>query len=186
MGGISCYPGIVLEPRFTTRAQLYLFFHDLDQKCLPFAIDVGTKAVVAGIDKDPEAHGGQEENINIVAVTWRIGMLSALASGYGTVRQRVTRWILLNEDGIRISMDGKGRWRDNVMIERLWRTLKYESIYPHAFETGGEVRQGLKRWIDFYNTRRRLHFSLDDRPPDEAYWQIYRPGYTGPSISLAV
>jgi putative transposase len=50
--------------------------------------------------------------------------------------------------GIRISMDGKGRWVDIVMIERLWRSLKYECIYLHAFEVGSEVRQGLKHWID--------------------------------------
>jgi len=85
---------------------------------------------------------------------------------------------------LRISMDGKGRWMDNVMIERLWRSLKYECIYLHAFETGSEVRQGLKRWIDFYNTR-RPHSSLDDKTPDEAYWQKPRPGYAGPALRLA-
>jgi putative transposase len=85
---------------------------------------------------------------------------------------------------IRISMDGKGRWMDNVMIERLWRSLKYECIYLHAYETGSEVRQGLKHWIDLYNTR-RPHSSLDDRTPDEAYWQKPRPGYIGPTLQLA-
>lgn len=85
---------------------------------------------------------------------------------------------------IRISMDGKGRWMDNVMIERLWRSLKYECIYLNAFETGTEVRQGLKYWIDFYNAR-RPHSRLDDRTPDEAYWQKPRPGFAGPSIQLA-
>jgi putative transposase len=90
---------------------------------------------------------------------------------------------LKNAD-IRISMDGKGRWMDNIMIERLWRSLKYECIYLHAFETGSEVRQGLKRWIDFYNMR-RPHSSLDDRTPYEAYWNKPRPGYAGPVIKLA-
>ena len=91
---------------------------------------------------------------------------------------------VLKDAGIRISMDGKGRWMDNVMIERLWRSLKYECIYLHAFETGSEVRQGLNRWIDFYNTQ-RPHSSLDDKTPDEAYWQKARPGYAGPIIKLA-
>ena len=91
---------------------------------------------------------------------------------------------VLKDAGIRISMDGKGRWMDNVMIERLWRSLKYECIYLHAFESGSEVRQGLKHWIDFYNTR-RPHSSLDDRTPDEAYWEKPRPGYAGPVIKLA-
>jgi len=85
---------------------------------------------------------------------------------------------------IRISMDGKGRWMDNVMIERLWRSLKYESIYLHAYEGGSEVRQGLRHWIDQYNTS-RPHSSLDDRTPDEAYWQKPRPGYAGPALQLA-
>ncbi|MCK4509838.1 MAG: integrase core domain-containing protein, partial [Desulfuromonadales bacterium] len=91
---------------------------------------------------------------------------------------------VLNSANIRISMDGKGRWVDNVMIERLWRSLKYECIYLHAFETGSEVRQGLKHWIDFYNTQ-RPHSSLDDKTPDEAYWRKPRPGYAGPSLRLA-
>ena len=91
---------------------------------------------------------------------------------------------VLKEAGVRISMDGKGRWTDNVMIERLWRSLKYECIYLHAFETGSEVRQGLKRWFDLYNTR-RPHSSLDDKTPDEAYWQRPRPGYAGPTLPLA-
>jgi putative transposase len=91
---------------------------------------------------------------------------------------------VLKAAGIRISMDGKGRWMDNVMIERLWRSLKYECIYLHAFETGSEVRQGLKHWIELYNFR-RPHSSLDGRTPDEAYWQKPRPGYTGSAIKLA-
>lgn len=92
--------------------------------------------------------------------------------------------VALKDAGIRISMDGKGRWMDNVMIERLWRSLKYECIYLHAFEVGSEVRQGLKNWIDFYNVH-RPHSSLDDKTPDEAYWQKPRPGYVGPIIKMA-
>jgi putative transposase len=85
----------------------------------------------------------------------------------------------LKDADIRISMDGKGHWRDNIMIERLWHSLKYECIYLHAFETGREV----KRWIEFYNTR-RMHSKLDDRTPDEAYWRKPRPGYTGRFLQL--
>lgn len=70
------------------------------------------------------------------------------------------------------------------MIERLWRSLKYECICLHAFETGSEVREGLKHWIDFYNTR-RSHSRLDDRTPDEAYWNKPRPGSAEPAIKLA-
>ena len=67
-----------------------------------------------------------------------------------------------------ISMDGRGRWMDNVFIERLWRSLKYECVYLHAFETGSELRAGLLRWVGYYNTR-RPHSTLAGRTPDEAY-----------------
>lgn len=82
----------------------------------------------------------------------------------------------LKDAGVRISMDGKGRWMDNVMIERLWRTLKYECVYLNAFETGSEARKGIGRWVEQYNTR-RPHSSLDDRTPYEAYFGLDRQGY---------
>ena len=69
---------------------------------------------------------------------------------------------------VRISMDGRGRWMDNVFIERLWRSLKYECVYLHAFETGSELRAGLTRWISYYNAR-RPHSTLSGHTPDEAY-----------------
>jgi putative transposase len=74
----------------------------------------------------------------------------------------------VKDAGILISMDGKGRWVDNVMIERLWRSLKHECVYLHAFETGSALKKGISHWIDFYNTR-RPHSSLAGRTPDEAY-----------------
>ena len=61
---------------------------------------------------------------------------------------------LLKGAGVRISMDGRGRWMDNVFIERLWRSLKYECVYLNAFETGSEARQGIGHWIDLYNSER--------------------------------
>lgn len=75
---------------------------------------------------------------------------------------------VLKEAGVRISMDSKGRWMDNIMIERLWRSLKYECVYLHAFETGSEAKAGIGRWVSFYNEH-RPHSSLDDQTPDEAY-----------------
>jgi putative transposase len=78
---------------------------------------------------------------------------------------------LLTEAGVRISMDGRGRWMDNVFIERLWRSLKYECVYLHAFETGSELRAGLARWFSYYNGR-RPHSSLCGLTPDEAYEAI--------------
>jgi len=75
---------------------------------------------------------------------------------------------VLQRAGVRISMDGRGRWMDNVFIERLWRSLKYECVYLHAFETGSELRAGLSSWISYYNAQ-RPHSALAGRTPDEAY-----------------
>ena len=75
---------------------------------------------------------------------------------------------VLQEAGIRISMDGKGRWMDNVFIERLWRSLKYECVYLSEFATGSQARTGIGLWMDFYD-RRRPHSALNDRTPQEAY-----------------
>lgn len=64
-------------------------------------------------------------------------------------------WIeALSDAKIKISMDGKGRWIDNRMIERLWRSLKYECVYLHAFETGSEVKAGIRKWLAYYNAER--------------------------------
>jgi putative transposase len=76
---------------------------------------------------------------------------------------------LLQGHGIRISMDGKGCWRDNVFVERLWKTIKYEEVYLHAYDSVSEARQALCRYITFYNTR-RPHSSLDGKTPDTVYF----------------
>ena len=68
---------------------------------------------------------------------------------------------------IKISMDGKGRWMDNVFIERLWRSLKFECVFWKAFETGSEARTGIGRWIGYYNVD-RPHSALAGATPDEA------------------
>jgi len=85
---------------------------------------------------------------------------------------------VLSNAKVKISMDGRGRWMDNVFIERLWRSVKYECVYLHAFETGSELRQGLAKWISFYNTR-RPHSQFDGRTPDEVYFQIATPPSPG-------
>ena len=86
---------------------------------------------------------------------------------------------VLQAAGVQISMDGQGRWMDTIFIERLWRTLKYECIYLHAFETGSDTRRGLSRWVNHYN-HDRPHSSLEDRTPDEAYRSIDPLTGTGP------
>ncbi len=70
---------------------------------------------------------------------------------------------------VSISMDGKGAWRDNVFVERLWRSVKYEEVYLHAYDSVSEARVSLGRYLAFYNER-RPHSSLDGRTPDEAYF----------------
>jgi putative transposase len=77
---------------------------------------------------------------------------------------------LLLGNAIAISMDGKGAWRDNVFVERLWRSVKYEEVYLRAYDSVGEARAALGRYLDFYN-RKRPHSSLDARTPDHAYFE---------------
>lgn len=76
---------------------------------------------------------------------------------------------LLQGHGIRVSRDGKGRWVDNVFIERLWKSVKYEEVYLHAYDSVAEARQGLRRYFQFYNER-RPHSSLDGKTPDRVYF----------------
>jgi putative transposase len=76
--------------------------------------------------------------------------------------------------GIAISMDGKGAWRDNVFVERLWRTIKYEEVYLHAYESVPEARAAIARYLTFYNAR-RPHSSLDRQTPDQAYFNASQP-----------
>ena len=78
---------------------------------------------------------------------------------------------------IKISMDGKGAWRDNVFVERLWKSVKYEEVYLRAYDSVGEARASLGRYLDFYNSK-RPHSSLGRKTPDEAY-------FTPATIALA-
>ena len=83
--------------------------------------------------------------------------------------QRFTEVLL--ERGIRVSMDGKGRCMDNVLVERLWRCLKYEEVYLKAYDTVAEARAGIGAWFRFYN-QERPHQALDYRTP----WQTFQKG----------
>lgn len=91
---------------------------------------------------------------------------------------------VLHEAGVRISMDGRGRWMDNVFIERLWRSCKYECVYIHAFETGSELRAGLFKWILYYNGQ-RPHSALAGHTPDEAYGHQNPSPYPGLAPGMA-
>ena len=76
---------------------------------------------------------------------------------------------VLLQHGVAISMDGRGAWRDNVFVERLWRSVKYEEVYLRAYDSVSEARNSIGRYLAFYN-HRRPHSSLDRRTPDEAYF----------------
>jgi putative transposase len=76
---------------------------------------------------------------------------------------------LLQDNGIAISMDGRGSWRDNVFIERLWRSVKYEEVYLRAYDSVAQARASLGRYLGFYNGK-RPHSSLATRTPDQAYF----------------
>lgn len=84
-------------------------------------------------------------------------------------------WIsAVEQSGARVSMDGKGRWMDNVFIERLWRSLKYEDLRLWSYGSVAEVKSRIGRWMDFYN-HRRIHQALDYQRP----WEHYRPEHPG-------
>ena len=79
-------------------------------------------------------------------------------------------WITtLTEADVKISMDGRGRYLDNIFIERLWRSLKQEAVYLHELQDGFQAKRVIKDWIRFYNTE-RPHTALDKRTPDDAFF----------------
>jgi len=81
---------------------------------------------------------------------------------------------VLKDAEIAISMDGKGAWRDNVFVERLWRTIKYEEVYLRAYAGVTEARASIGRYLGFYNDK-RPHSSLGGRTPDQAYINVATP-----------
>ena len=76
---------------------------------------------------------------------------------------------LLKDNGIQISMDGKGCWRDNVFVERLWKSVKYEEVFLKAYDSVADAKAGLGGYLTFYNTR-RPHSALDGKTPDTIYF----------------
>ncbi len=101
------------------------------------------------------------------ALAW-YGPPEILNTDQGSQFTSVAFLTALQDAKIAISMDGKGAWRDNIFVERLWRTIKYEEVYLRAYRSVSEARRGLGRYLAFYN-RRRPHSSLGGQTPDQAY-----------------
>ena len=102
------------------------------------------------------------------------GRLEIMNTGQGSQFTSIDFIKALTDADIKISMDGKGAWRDNVFVERLWRTIKYEEVYLRAYVSVSEARAGIGRYLEFYNTR-RPHSSLGGRTPDQAYLNQPKP-----------
>ena len=99
----------------------------------------------------------------------RHGKPEIFNTGQGSQFTGATFTGMLADNGIAISMDGKGAWRDNVFVERLWRSVKYEEVYLRAYDSVSDARNSIGRYLDFYNCR-RPHSSLDGSTPDQAYF----------------
>ncbi len=91
----------------------------------------------------------------------------------------------LEAAGVRVSMDGRGRWLDNVFIERLWRSLKYEEVYLKGYADGREARAGIAAWIAFYNGR-RPHQALNDRTPMAVWREGIAGGAGGDAVDMTL
>ena len=98
----------------------------------------------------------------------RYGRPEIFNTDLGSKFTRVEFTQLLKDNGIAISMDGKGCWRDNVFVERLWKSFKYEEVYMNAYETMGAARSGIGRYLEFYNSR-RPHSTLTAVRPMSAF-----------------
>lgn len=106
-------------------------------------------------------------------LAWRVSITMEADFCLEAVAEALAKYgkpeIFNTDHGIAISMDGKGSWRDNVFVERLWRSVKYEEVYLRAYESVSEARASIGRYLDFYN-RRRPHSSPDRQTPDRAYF----------------
>ena len=102
------------------------------------------------------------------------GVPEIMNTGQGSQFTSLEFISVLKADGIAISMDGKGCWRDNVLIEQLWRTVRSEEVYLRAYECTSEARENLTRYLTFYN-RTRPHSALDGQTPDQVYFASTHP-----------
>lgn len=100
---------------------------------------------------------------------WRYGKPEMFNTDQGSQFTSEAFTGLLKDNGIQISMDGRGCWRDNVFVERLWKSVKYEEVYLRAYDSVSQAKTSISRYFDFYNNR-RPHSSLDRKTPDQVYF----------------
>ena len=110
--------------------------------------------------------------LNEALSRYRVPEIFNTDQGSQFTSQKFTKAV--SDSGARISMDGRGRWLDNVMIERLWRSLKYECVYLNERETVSQLGESLHWWFDLYNYR-RLHSALDEKKPMIEYQKALKP-----------
>ena len=157
-------------------------------------LSVSRQAIVLGISRGFIYLAAVVDCFTLRVLTWRVSLMLKVDDGIEAAEEALARHgkpeIFNSDQGsqftstdsikvlaareIRISMDGKGAWRDNVFVERLWRTIKYEEVYLRAYASVSEARAGIGRYIGFYNSR-RPHSSLDGITPDQAYFNPLAP-----------
>lgn len=147
--------GIGLEP-MATNASLYLVavLDWFSRKVLAWRLSVTLESgpCIEALKEDMRRHGPPE----------------FMNTDQGSQFTSIDFIKVLKGAGIQISLDGKGAWRDNVFVERLWRTIKYEEVYLRAYDSVSAARESLGRYLTFYNAR-RPHSSLDGQTPDQEY-----------------
>ena len=136
---------------------------------LTAVVDVASRRVLAHkVATTLEAHHAVEILEQAYA---RYGMPEIVNTDQGSQFTATEFTDVVLDRGVKLSMDGKGAWRDNVFVERLWRSVKYERVYLKAYDSVSEAHADIAEYIDWYNTK-RPHSSLDDQTPDQTYWQL--------------
>ncbi len=172
--GHTIYPYLLRNVSVTRANQVWA----LDTTYIPMAqgfvyltavVDVASRRVLAHkLATALEAHHAVE--IMEQALT-RYGKPEIVNTDQGSQFTAAEFVAVVQHSGAALSMDGKGAWRDNVFVERLWRTVKYERVYLKAYDTVSAARADMAEYIDWYNLK-RAHSSVADLTPDQAYWQM--------------
>ena len=180
--GHTIYPYLLRHVAITEANQVWALDTTYDQRKSPWdipmalgfvyltaVIDVASRRVLAHtVATTLEAHHAVEIMDQAVA---RFGTPDIVNSDQGGQFTAAEFAQTVLSRGAKLSMDGRGAWRDNVFVERLWRTIKYERVYLRAYDSVSEARTDIAEYIDWYNVKRG-HTSVDNRTPDRAYWQL--------------